>query len=107
MTLGAPARPDNGRGGRRRDGEGPALLRRAFASAGLRVKPASVSRNRVRKPRRECLFGVLAEVVRAAGVFRVAGFDVGGGHAGNHCGELLDGVQLAGLGAAGLDGARV
>ena len=37
----------------------------------------------------EMLVGALAEVIGTAGVLRVAGFDVGGSHAGHHFGELL------------------
>lgn len=53
------------------------------------------------------LSGALAEVVGAAGVLGVAGLDVSGGHGGDHFSKLFDGVQLAGLRAAGLDGTRV
>ena len=52
------------------------------------------------------LVRALAEVVCAAGVFGVAGLDVGRGHAGHHLRELFHGVQLPGLRTAGLDGAR-
>jgi len=57
--------------------------------------------------RSACLAGALSEVVGAACVLGVPGFDVGSDHFGDLRGELGNRVELAGFGAAGFDGAGV